>query len=291
MKPLYIIRKINDFLLFSPSEQEVFLKKLAYEGKNRELAKKFMALKYTFFIASQLYDYEIISLGYNCLPHTLSIHSGLKMANYVFNTERNFFDLCVCGSYIDSVIALLESDAELLVDSVRTLQDGSKMFVSERFNMRFNHDDASKFTLQEFNCILKKRLKIFKHKAMQGNKLFLYFEDKNNFTFGNIKDILQKFNSSNKVLHMQDADVESEAEGILLKKPFSDYIWYNIPCGCSESGYEYLYQFASQVFAFISSNFPQKKINPQLIDNILLKSKFSGLEIFNARANLSIELT
>ena len=168
-----------------------------------------MSLKYTFFIASQLYDFEIISCGYNCLPHTLSIHSGLKMANYVFDTERIFFDLAYCRSHIDSAIALLQSDAELLVDGICKIHDGREIFRSDKFNMRYNHDDISKFTLDEFNLVLRQRLLRFKEKALEGNKLFLYFEDVNNFTFDPIKVILFNFNSTNKVLHIQDADIES----------------------------------------------------------------------------------
>ena len=42
--------------------------------------------------------------------------------------NETFFDLSFCLSDIESVIALLESDSELLVDSICSLLDGRNTF-------------------------------------------------------------------------------------------------------------------------------------------------------------------
>ena len=115
---LKIIRHLRDYFIFSPSDLG---KLLAHYNINLDVDNNFQhdsifdffKWKYDNFLFVHKYNLTFFSIGCNCLPHTLSIWNGFKLPNYLSNTSRLFFDLCITNIYkLLPVIENFSSDSK-----------------------------------------------------------------------------------------------------------------------------------------------------------------------------------
>ena len=172
-----IYRILRDFLILrKPALNDVFDK---WNCGDEELFERLLTKsKYIQEILSK--DIKIVSLGQNCLPHTLMIWNGFKLPNYINNSSRGFFDLSVTN--IKSALFLLkDSKFETIEIADKIVRIGQDFYYgSDKFKLLFNHDAITCNNIElidnikAFNNLLKNRLKQFNNLLYRDNTLLLF---------------------------------------------------------------------------------------------------------------------
>lgn len=285
-RTLHILLTMRNYLLIEPHEISNFINKYKIQKQYYSIIERFMLAKWNFFSSSIKYKFSIVSLGINCLPHTLSIWNGLKLPNYIYNKKRMFFDMCVSNGKTAFEI-LSNKVSSPYVDAIKTINN-RRMFVSLRFNCRYNHDSINETlsdseNIYNFNVELEKRVAEL-NKCKDSEPCLFFYDDNNEDYVNMIYNSIIADNPKNKLLVTSTNNFNNIDKNnicfINRQTPYKDYVWHLKAHNLTDIGYNYEYMISSNILEFIKDNFEEDKEYLQNIKYILSRSKSVGMEIF-----------
>lgn len=149
-------------------------------GLRDPLFVAWMRKKWDFKYHASWLDYNLISLGEDCLPRYIPVKWGLAPTAREGH-ERLPFDLAVTP--IASLVEVLQCPERLRADGIAEV-GGKQIFISHTPPIRFNHDFADPATpqnmeLERFNETLFNRLASFKRLLSQKNNIFVWHSTAN----------------------------------------------------------------------------------------------------------------
>ena len=195
------------------------------------------------------YNYKIISLGWTCLPRTVTTRWGLKPRKS--QGEKSCpFDLAV-HSY-DTVCQLLDNNFEDYLNSrfleIEKLKDGNLIVINKKYKCRFNHEKGQHWIDNDFSKLkdtYQKRINNFYDYIKSYPILFILEKSDNVLPEELVEIIVRKFPKLKFKLLVINCSTNKypdsyyQHESIIpfhLKKPSSDYIWFLPRCYQNESG-------------------------------------------------------
>lgn len=281
-----ILLAMRNYLLLEPNELSNFIIAYKIPSDFAEIVSKFMLAKWYFFKITSKFNFQNISLGRNCFPHTESIWNGLKLPNYTYNRGRLFFDMCVSNSKTAFEI-LSERAHGPFCDSIKTVNN-RKMFISLKYDLRYNHDFVDEGlsdsqNIKNFNIELERRIADF---SSFKQCPCLYFYDAHDESYiDEIYDYISSNNSRSKLIVTSINDLPSiDTNKIFYIKrtlPYEDYIWHLKSHNLTEIGFEYEHRISTLIVEFIKDNFEENKNYVPQYEYALAQSKTLGMEIFS----------
>lgn len=275
-----IYRIIRDFLFFRNDE----LSDLFFEWKfESDLLFKRILLKQEYLKLILKKNVNIISIGQNCLPHTVSIWNGLKLPNYLNKQPRGFFDLSVTNLKAASILLNNKNyEQAIIVDKLCRI--GSDYFFgSDKLSLLFNHDpcastNALEKAFDDFNATLKTRLDNFYYQSTKDRNLFIINIEKPE----KIEDIefiysfIRAANTENKLLIVNQTNVKYEdalkfndLHIINVIKP-PKYIWYKDVDNSTEAGWNFENTLCQKISEIVSDYPDENGVDTE--ESILSKS-------------------
>lgn len=214
------------------------------------------------------YDYNIISLGIDCLPHVMSIQSGIKDTIFQGGLPRLPFDTAV--NPLPVILDALENDFKnyMATDIITRDIDNYSYFIGKN-GLAFNHDTPDMLkTAQESinnfnNKLLRKRINNFLLLKQLSNCLYL---------------LHIKFNGDLDILHKIQTIISDKYNGKLFILNYGEeitgiynfeYINFNFPNlegyrwpkpshFITNRGYDLQYTIIESIKYYIMSNFNKK---------------------------------
>lgn len=291
MSELRIIAECVNYFIFDNDYESNELYNLIETDPNKQFFKMFMDLKSNIYSKVKNHNYEILSLGYNCLPHSLSIRSGMKYPKWISKKNRKFFDLGI--TTVQDAVALLSNRSYLSVDICDRINEKNE-FMSRRFHCYFNHDYSNpklsaEQNICEFNVLLRSRLDSFVESLIKGNCICVLNLNPNE-NYNNIHDvfkleeIIKDYNETN---HLFIIDTSGRALSYCKNRdnyvhtplPFKDYVWHYPLHFLTIPGYHFNRIISERISSFIVSKTPlatQKKYDLTQLNRLCVKS-----ELFN----------
>ena len=233
---------------------------------------KYKQLYHSFMMCN---DYELVSLGGFCLPHTLPIKWGLKNTRRELNSNvRMPFDLAVTP--INSLLEILKNDfTNYYADGIRKNNDTEFIFINTKLGIRYNHDiynTSDNITLNDFNDILNKRVSEFK-KTYDKNSLYilhcLNLEKSMLPVINEIKEIITKKTKGKMIVINETSKNDNSTNEFpdyvySAHKPKVDYIWYKSLDYLTPEGFEFDFGIINFIYDnlkdIVSPNYKYKNI-------------------------------
>ena len=268
MSELDFIKTIIDQYFLPPEEIDKIADVLSPECKS--VFQDYMALKMDMYSQSRLHEYQAISLGQNCLPHSVPIRVGLKFPGFIRKEKRLFCDLGVTN--IRGMVRLFNSNPEdcLFCDGIT-----GNNFQSIKYNFEYNHDHpvpnkSLDDNLHDANHLFKARLKQLFAKLTDGNCLCIaccYYKkmDDTADDLLNLYKAIKKFNASNELFVIDiKGDVGTFAEAhplnyLRISLPYERFIWHRPRFYLTRDGYEFNRTIAAALLTFIKNAFPGRE--------------------------------
>lgn len=222
-----IIRYCRDFLYIKDEHLADFFDDLSLKNYCLKTFTFFNTKKnFCFENFFQKFNFDIISLGYDCLPYTYSIWYGLKLPRYISHEPRLFFDMAQTDAEFISFFLNTNSYIDFSLDIY------NKFFFSKKFNLLFNHDLASNYNYdkEKFSFILNNRLNLIKKKLLQGNKLCILHVRKN-IDYKLIESIIKSYNNSNNLILINELHglnkIINDNNVLNIKLPYLNFKWHD----------------------------------------------------------------
>ncbi len=267
MSELDFIKEIIDQFFLPPEEIEKIADALS--SNHKRIFQDYMALKMHMYSESRLYKYETVSLGQNCLPHSVPIRVGLKFPGFIRKEKRLFCDLGVTN--IRGMVQLFNSNLEdcLLCDGIT-----GNNFQSSKYNFEYNHDHLVpnknlEDSLHDANLLFMTRLQRLIAKLTNGNCLCIsccYYKKMEDTADDLLKlyDEIKMFNTSNELFVIDiKGDFGEFAEVhplnyLKISLPYEGFIWHRPKFYLTSDGYKFISTIAEALLTFIKKYFPSK---------------------------------
>jgi|GEM_PF-6259126 len=275
------------------------------DGLQSALIKKFASEKVRHFKTLAAYDYQIVSLGTNCLPCTVPTRWGLKPTR-AMGEVRMPFDLAVHP--IATVRDLFAND---FTNYTGELDAEVDYFVNKKYDIVFNHDrlprahskTAGSFDvdciLNDFSKTLRARAENIKLALQNGNCIGLIvissggrkYMSMQEELLADIRKHLRRFSSTNllvsAVICKDESDIVPE-DGIdhcfKYVLPYAEYVWHEPEHYFSENGFRLEQSFSEFLAAIVMENMPLREVVPYDDSVFSLYTKSSSLSYFRSHA-------
>ena len=272
---LDIVRQCLDYYIFKKEDLKTISLYQALDQDNyKYLLENYNDLKRNTHSIIDLYNVHIISLGQSCLPHSVSVRTGLKLPRYLSNEPFGFFD--ASSTNIKSTNIILKNQNSYL-DLCDTIND-YKQYASNKYNFLYNHDtyDKHKVDIDKFNNILNTRLMFTKKMLSSGNCLcfiaIVFDNEDSEEDLKELTEVILNFNLTNKIIII-DTIGKFYCRKKLIQNyyhipfPSSQYIWWKPEHYITQSGFDFMSLIASTISNFITCNFIKYKLFSSKIDS------------------------